>query len=85
MTNVEEKFRIEQEPAFHEPPHGSFPFTMADVKSKRRIVDTAAIIEELEAERDRLDSALAALQGSTTVVPGAGQQAPRPSMVENGT
>jgi hypothetical protein len=29
-------------------------------------VDTAAIIEELEAERDRLDSALAALKGSAT-------------------
>jgi hypothetical protein len=39
---------------------------MAGVRSKRRIVDTAAIIAELEAERDRLDSAIAALQGSAS-------------------
>jgi hypothetical protein len=38
---------------------------MAGVGSKRRIVDTATIIEELEAERERLDSALAALQRSS--------------------
>jgi len=34
-------------------------------KQKRRIVDTAAIIAELEAERDRLNNAINALQGST--------------------
>jgi exonuclease VII small subunit len=38
---------------------------MAGVRSKRRIVHTATIIEELETERDRLDSALAALQESS--------------------
>ena len=30
-------------------------------------MDTAAIIAELEAERDRLNSALAAMQGSTNI------------------
>jgi hypothetical protein len=34
-------------------------------KQKRRNVDTAAIIAELEAERDRLNIAINALQGST--------------------
>jgi hypothetical protein len=37
---------------------------MAAVKQKRRTVDTAAIIAELEAERDRLNRAIAALQVS---------------------
>lgn len=41
-----------------------FRFTMAPVKQKRRTVDTAAIIAELEAERDRLNRAIAALQVS---------------------
>jgi hypothetical protein len=34
-------------------------------KQKRRNVETAAIIAELEAERDRLNIAINALQGST--------------------
>jgi hypothetical protein len=36
---------------------------MAAVEYEGRIVDTAAIIAELEAERDRLDKAIAALKG----------------------
>ena len=40
-------------------------FTMAGVKEpNRRIVDTAAILVELEAQRDRLNDAIDALQGS---------------------
>jgi hypothetical protein len=39
---------------------------MAAVQSKRRTVDTAAIIAELEAERNRINVALDALQGSTS-------------------
>jgi hypothetical protein len=45
---------------------GSSSFTMAAVQSKRRTVDTAAIIAELEAERNRINVAIDALQGSTS-------------------
>jgi hypothetical protein len=37
--------------------------TMTAAGSERRIVDTIAIIAELEAERDRLKRAIAALKG----------------------
>jgi hypothetical protein len=66
MTNVEERLRIEQESGVQRHPHGFFSLTMAGVRSKRRTVDTAAIIGELEAERNRLNSAIDALQGSTS-------------------
>jgi hypothetical protein len=44
-------------------------------KQKRRNVDTAAIIAELEAERDRLNIAITALQGSTRRRRGKGRMA----------
>ena len=50
---------------------------MAAIESKRRIVDTGAIIAELEAERDRLNSAIAALKGGISPR-GKGYGAARP-------
>jgi hypothetical protein len=39
---------------------------MTAAESERRIVDTVAIVAELEAERDRLTRAIAALKGGIT-------------------
>jgi hypothetical protein len=39
---------------------------MTTAESEREIVDTVAIIAELEAERDRLSRAIAALKGGIT-------------------
>jgi hypothetical protein len=49
---------------------------MTAAESERRIVDTVAIIAELEAQRDRLKKAIAALKGCINIR-GRGKRATR--------